>query len=336
MRQWPDLFLPNGYLNMKDIIHLPYTYIFVTGARQIGKTWGSIRTLLDDETRFIYMRRTQTELDACRSPEFSPFKNLGVEVTVKNLTKQVVGFYDAENDARLIAPGFALTTFHNVRGMSGSGYDAILYDEFIPEKVARPIKGEFDAWSNLYETLNSNRELMGRPAMKFINLANSNAAANPIFMELRLVTIMERLKRDRIIFWADDKRDLLIVNVEGSPISEKKKKTALGRLTSGTDFARMAYDNEYAFDDFSNIESKSLKEYRPLVTVGEITIYKHKSRSEYYITEHRAGSPKIYGSSEREVEAFSRSAGKLRDAYLSGDIYFESYLVKTLFIKYTN
>lgn len=335
MRKWPDLFLPNGYLNMKDIIHLPYTYIFVTGARQIGKTYGTLRTLLDDGTRFLYLRRTQTELDACKNPEFSPFKNLGLEITTKNLSKQIVGFYDAETE-NLIAPGFALTTFHNIRGMSGAGYQAIIYDEFIPEKIARPIKGEYDAWSNLYETLNSNRELQGEPPMKFICLANSNSAANPIFMELRLVVTMERMKRDHTIFWADDDRGCLLVNVEGSPISQKKKKTALGRLTAGTDFARMAYDNEYAFDDFSNIESRALREYRPLVSVGEITIYKHKGRSSYYATEHRAGSPKVYGSSEREIEAFSRSAGKLRDAYLSGDIFFENYLVKELFIKYTN
>lgn len=336
MRKWPDLFLPNGYLNMADIIHLPYTYIFVTGARQIGKTWGSIKTLLDDGTRFIYLRRTQTELEACKNPEFSPFKNLGVEVTTKNLAKQIVGFYDANDETRLIAPGFALTTFHNVRGMSGAGYQAILYDEFIPEKIARTIKGEYDAWSQLYESLNSNRELNGQPAMKYINLANANAAANPIFMELRLVLIMERMKRDHTVFWADDYKSILIVNVEGSPISEKKKKTALGRLTEGTDFYRMAYDNEYAYDDFSNIDSRALREYRAIVTVGEITIYKHKSRNNYYCTEHKAGSPKVYGSTEREIAAFSRSAGKLRDAYLSGDIYFENYLVKELFIKYTN
>ena len=336
MKKWPDLFLPNGYLNMKAIMDLRYPFTFVTGARRIGKTYGAISTCLNEGYRFYYMRRTQMELEACKSPDLSPFKDFGITVKAKKMGPQVIGFYDEDNDLKLIAPGIALTTLHNSRGVSGAGYDWIIYDEFIPEKIARPIKGEFDAWSNIYETLNSNRELQGRDPMIYLCLANSNAAANPIFMGLGLVTVLEKMKREHRIFWADDDRGILIVNTEGSPISEQKKNTALGKLTAGTDFARMAYDNEYAFDDFSQIESRALREYRPLVSVGEITIYQHKNRKEYYITEHRAGSPKIYGNSEREIEAFSRGAGKLRDAYLAGNIYFESYLVKVLFIKYTN
>ena len=340
MRKWPDLYLPNGYLNMADIIELKYPFTFVTGARRTGKTYGSLMYNLDNDIPFLYMRRTQKEINACKTPALSPFTDIniarGCDIQAKSMSADVIGFNDMSRGMKLVAPGIALSTFHNVRGISGSQYRQILYDEFIPEKIARPIKGEFDAWANTYETLNSNREIYGMDPIQFLCLANSNAAANPIFMGLGLVSVLEKIKREHLSFWTDERRGILIVNSENSPISEKKKKTALGKLTSGTDFARMAYDNEYAFDDFSNIESKSLKEYRPVVTVGEITIYKHKSRSEYYITEHRAGSPKIYGSSEREVEAFSRSAGKLRDAYLAGNIYFESYLVKILFIKYTN
>ena len=335
-RQFPELFLANGYLNMKGIMDMRYPFTFVTGARRIGKTYGAISECLKNDYKFYYMRRTQTELEACKSPELSPFKDFGINVKAKKMTPQVLGFYDEDNDGSLIAPGIALTTLHNSRGISGEGYDLIVYDEFIPEKIARPIAGEFDAWSNVYETLNSNRELSGEPPMIYLCLANSNAAANPIFMGLRLVTVLERMKREHRIFWTDDERGILLVNVEGSPISEKKRTTALGRLTAGTDFARMAYDNEYAFDDFSNIEPRALREYTPLVTVGEITIYKHKSRKDYFVTEHKAGSPKVYGSNEREIEAFSRGAGRLRDAYLSGQIFFESYLVKILFIKYTN
>ena len=338
----PELFLDSGYLNMKGIIELRYPFTFVTGARQIGKTFGALTYNIDNDIPFIYMRRTDKELKACKSDAISPFTAIniarpGLDIHAKTLAGDVIGFLDLNRDNKLIAPGVALTTLHNVRGISGAAYKQILYDEFIPEKIARPIKGEFDAWSNAYETLNSNRELSGADPIQFIGLANSNAAANPIFMGLGLVRDLERIKNESRIFWTNEKRGILIVNVEGSPISQRKKQTALGKLTSGTDFYKMAYDNEYAFDDFTNIVSRSLKEYKPIVEVGEITIYKHKSRKEYYINTHTAGTAaKSYGSNEREIDAFSRSAGKLRDAYLDGNIWFENYLAKVLFIKYTN
>jgi len=341
MLEFPELFEESGYINMPGIIELGYPFTFVTGARRTGKTFGGLKYNLSHGIKFVYLRRSQTEIDACKTPALSPFmdinQELGYDIQVKPLAKNVIGFYDMGKEMKnLIAPGIALTTLHNVRGISGAEYSQIFYDEFIPEKIARPIKGEFDAWSNAYETLNGNRELKGGKPMQFICCANSNMAANPIFMGLGLVRILERMKKDHQVYYADKGRGILIVNVEGSPISQKKKTSALGKLTKGTDFARMAYDNEYAFDDFSNIESRSLREYKPYKQVGEICVYKHKSRNEYYISEHTAGAPVKYGSSEREIEAFSRGAGVLRDAYLSGRIYFENYLTKVLFLKYTN
>ena len=335
----PELYLDNGYINMSGIIDLKYPFTFVTGARRTGKTYGALMYNLDNDIPFLYMRRTQKEINACKTPALSPFTDIniarGCDIQAKSMGADVIGFNDISRGMKLIAPGIALSTFHNVRGISGAQYRQILYDEFIPEKIARPIKGEFDAWANCYETLNANRELQGKDPMQFVCLANSNAAANPIFMGLGLVSVLEKIKREKRSYWSDDQRGILIVNAENSPISEKKKKTALGKLTVGTDFAAMAYENEYAFDDWSNIESRTLKEYRPEVTVGEITIYRHKGRREYYVSQHMAGSPVVYGINEREIEAFSRSANRYRNAYLDGVMWFENYLAKILFINYT-
>lgn len=69
-----------------------------------------------------------------------------------------------------------------------------------------------------------------------------------------------------------------------------------------SDFAGMALKNKY-MDDISNtVCSKNLKEYRILVVVGEISIYKHKSQEEYYVSQHKSGTPKrIYttGSADK-------------------------------------
>ena len=68
------LYLESGYLNMEYIINLPVPFIFVLGGRGTGKTYGALKYLLDNDKRFIMMRRTQTQVDMIKDSAFNPFK----------------------------------------------------------------------------------------------------------------------------------------------------------------------------------------------------------------------------------------------------------------------
>ena len=70
----------------------------------------------------------------------------------------------------------ALSTFGNLRGVDFSDVDMIFFDEFVPQKNARPIKAEAEAFFNLYETVNRNRELDGRPPVRVLMLSNEAAS----------------------------------------------------------------------------------------------------------------------------------------------------------------
>ena len=87
----------------------------------------------------------------------------------------------------------ALSTFSNLRGFDGSNIKILLYDEFIPERHERLIKNEADAFFNVYETINRNRELQGGPPLIALCLSNSNSLASPIFTALNLVKTLERM-----------------------------------------------------------------------------------------------------------------------------------------------
>ena len=114
-----------------------------------------------------------------------------------------------------------------------------------------------------------------------------------------------------------------------------KKQTALYKLASGS-YADMALSNDFAYNDFSNIRSCGLKEYRLLCSVGEISIYKHKSKRGFYISEHRSGTAAKYDSDEIGLKRYRKAHGiTLYNAYMHNNIVFESMLTKSLFELYT-
>ena len=341
-----QLYNDRGYVNIKEILKHPATFIFIYGGRGTGKTYGTLQEMIDGKHKFIYMRRLDAQVQIVKKDDMQPFKTLntdrGWSITPFPINKYISSFYEADvnADGKLIPQGesygllTALSTFSNLRGVDGSDIECMILDEFIPELNERPIKGEADAIFNAYETINRNRELKGMDPIKLVCLANSNRIDNPIFMELNLVRRAEQIRKAGEDFYYDKKRGMLLIDLYKSKISEEKSETALYQLTKGTEFYNMAIKNAFLNEERGRIETKPIKEYKPVVTIGEITIYKHKSRREYYVTEHRSGSPKTYGTGEKERERFRKDYMFLWKAYMKNMIIFEEYINEILFDKY--
>lgn len=229
----------------------------------------------------------------------------------------------------------ALTTVTNIRGFDASDVKVIFYDEFIPETIDRPIKGEGEALLNAYETINRNRELNGGEPVKFIGCANSNRIDNEVFLSLGIVDECEKMAKKHISMMNLYSKGLTLINAEESPISKLKADTQLYRLTRGNDFSDMALDNSFRYDDRGQIKSKNLAGYKPICVVGEICIYENKSDSnDLYVTTHKSGTPIVYGTSEVELKKFQRDFQYLKVNYFSNDIQFEKALCEILFCKY--
>lgn len=328
------LYLKSGYLNVPYILHYNVPFIFVVGGRGTGKTYGALKYVLESETPFVYMRRTQSQADIISKPEFSPFKTItrdtGIAVTSQPITKYNAAFYRAEQDGDKLIPvgapiGYtmALSTVSNLRGFDASDVQIILYDEFIPEKHERPLKNEADALFNAYETINRNRELSGRPAVKLLALSNANTLENPIFQQLDIIDKVYKMQKSGQTVTINENRGYAVVMLSESPISEAKDKTALYRLTRGSDFEQMAIANSYN-TDFTRPAVIDLIQYAPICTVEGITIYQHKSAPRLYVTLHKSG-----GAAQADPRLYKRQyAQKIIDMDARGLIDYESVSVR--------
>ena len=340
------LYDSNGYVNIPEILKHEATFIFIYGGRGTGKTYGALKEMIEGKHHFIYMRRLAAQTDIVKKESMQPYKTLnddmGWSIQPFPINKYISAFYESDinDDGKVIPVGeqhgllTSLSTFSNLRGVDGSDIDTIILDEFIPELNERPIKGEADALFNAYETINRNRELKGEDPVKLLCLANSNRIDNPLFMELKLVRKAEKIRQDGKEFLYDLKRKMLLIDLYKSQISEAKSDTALYQLTKGTEFYEMAIRNSFINEERGRIETRPIKEYRPMVSIGEITIYKHKSRREYYVTTFRSGSPDTYTTGEKDRERFRKKYLFLWQCYMRREVVFEEYMSEILFDKY--
>ena len=334
------IYLSSGYLDVEKILAYKQPFNFIVGGRATGKTYGALKTAYDNQIRFILMRRTQTQCDLINKPEFNPYKainmDIGSNITVKSISKYnskiIEEFEESEN---ILGYTCALSTISNMRGFDASDVELLIYDEFIPEKHERPLKNEGSAFLNAYETINRNRELKGADPVQVLCLANAFNIANPIFLELGLVGRCEKMKNAGQELYIDKNRGILIVMLYNSRISKAKADTALYRLSSGS-YSDMALSNDFIYNSSENIKSLALKEYTLICTVGEISIYRHKSQRRYYVSEHRTGTAPQYTSDEVNLMRYRKNHGLiLYSAYMRNAITFENMLTKSLFELYT-
>lgn len=335
-----SIYLDNGYLNINQILSYGVPFNFIVGGRGTGKTYGTLKTAYIENKRFILMRRTQAQCDLINKPEFNPFKALnndtGSNAVVKSISKYNAKIVEeTEEDERLLGYTCALSTIANMRGFDASDVELLIYDEFIPEKHERAIKNEGSAFLNAYETINRNREIKGEKPLQVLCLANAFNIANPIFLELGLVGRCEKMKNSGQEIFIDKERGVCVVLLQKSKISKAKADTALYRLSSGS-YADMALSNDFVYNNADNIKSMALKEFKLLCTVGEISIYKHKSKRLFYVSEHRTGTAPIYKSDEVNLQRYRKNHGvALYGAYMRNNIICESLLTKSLFELYT-
>lgn len=341
-----NLYNQEGYCDVPSWIESIYNFIFSTGGRGTGKTYGSLEYVIENNIKFIYLRRTQTEIDEIFTPMLSPFKSLnedkGWAINPFKLTKSVSYFSKSHTDDKNnIKPtgkplGYlmALSVIANIRGFDASDVELIIYDEFIPETHKKRMRGEAEALLNAYETINRNRELKGKKAVKLLCLSNANELANPIYIYLNIVNKVWKMRETGQEIYADNSRGMCVITLDKSEISVKKAETALYKLAKGTPFFTMAIDNKFNQISSSTIKSMPLKEYIPFLVIGEICLYEHKSRAEIYVSEHISGKVKKFGTTKSDRLMIKRAYNWVWIAYLNQYFIFENLMLEVLFLDY--
>lgn len=314
-----------------------YWYICV-GLRGGGKTYSNTRNLIlnrKPDKNFLYMRRTVDELQISLDPNY-PEQNAFLEINsdfdrhviVDNCRKsdKLKRLYENEE---FIGYASSLNEIHKYRGLElFRDTNTIFYDEFIPQANVKKMKKEGEAILQMYETVNRNRELKGQEPVTFILCANSNDISHDLFIELDLVEDLERMKR------RGQKRFrrsyLKVIYFEEKDFIELKRNTVLYQISKRSAYTEMALNNDFAYNDFSNIEPKKLTEYKPVCSINNITIFRHKSRYEYYVTTIKANCKHYKNTEDGRVYFLLEYGREVREAFIYEKIKFSSYLSKKL------
>lgn len=326
------LYDKEGWFNAKDVINSGYAFIFCTGARGIGKTYSTLQYLINNRKPFIYLRRTQDEADLQANEGTSSITKVlnanKLEYRFTKLTKKV-GCIIVEGIPLIYT--CALSTFSSIRGINFDNVKYAVYDEFISEPHVRTFRAEGLALMNFYESVNRNRELEGDKPLVLIGLSNSLNIANDIFMEFDLVTEAEQLTTSGIEVFT--RNNTMLIILQESPISKKKASTTL-YTNASEQYARMAISNKFILNDFTYVRKRNLKEYTIVLNVGDLYLYKHKTRNEYYCTFTKATTKRKYTTGLSDLERFKRAEWRYYARYLDGFITFDSYKAVALFEKY--
>ena len=326
------LFIETGWVNWDYIINQKETFISVVGGRGVGKTYGIFKWMIEHKKKFIYLRRLKSQIDQCSKIEGSPFRKLNNDLNrdIKPFSASGITIYrDGDKTGDIIAVGIALSVVANIRGIDLSDYDYIVFDEFIASTGEHPIKNEFSAFLNFYETVNRNRELEGKQAVKCFMLGNANTLINPYFSAWHFMKTALKMITGNQMVWRSKDSTRMIILLLNSPISEKKRNTALYQ-NSGNDFIEMALDNSFK-TDCTQIKSEPLTEYYHIVSVGELGIYKHKSERKYYVSSTQGDKP-YYDSYGISLRMFQNDFYMLRVYYLvNKNVWFESFELEVIF-----
>lgn len=335
---WPDF-------NVIRKVGAPFNYIW--GGRGCGKTYSALQHVVyEDPLTFLYIRRSQKQVDILATPSMNPFKSLNTDRgdTIEAFPEKdgVYTFFrsDVGENGRRVPAGpplgymAALSTFANLRGFDGSQIRVIIFDEFIPQAGERELKNEYFILMNLYETVNRNRELKGEPPVILWALANANRPEGNIFLSGELLGKAIEMQRKEKNFSLLERRGIALFNMWDSPISKEKRTTVLYLATEGTAFHDMAVSNKFALDDTVPIKSLPLREFRPVCAVGELGVWQHKNEQYIYISGKTDPSVRKFVVADYDLKIFKKKYLWLWICYMEESVVFESDVAHLLFVKY--
>lgn len=351
--------VPNNediYVDLMDYMDDDYPFQIFVGCRGMGKTYSGLKGLSGRaresgfKRKFIYSRRTQDQLDSITDgvdgEGMNPFKRLNADMgtdigfhTLKKKITLISDRYREEDGSIRYAPesygyGIAMKSVASITGLDASDCDDWFYDEFIRQRHEPSFSGEFDAIMGAYETFNRNREFDGSPAMRFWAVSNAVDIYNVLFKGLHLVHDAERMaasgKQHR---YYKDRRLAIHLMQPTEAFRQMKVKTALAQLTKGTEYYDMAFNNDFAYNDFSLIKYQPLTGYRPYAALDDAYIYCKKGEERYYVCYAKCKCERFNSKLRQDVMSFQRNYGvRLVNPFRDGRIAFESYELKELIL----
>ena len=356
------------YYNIQDDKKkYPDAWAFIiVGGRSTGKTYGALKGDLQDKIKFIFAKRTADDVklmcsgtkmikgtDDKEDPDFSPFapinRDIGTDIKAYALYDGLGVFYDTYTDDKgkeyptgaPIGNIIGLSVATKFKGFDMSDCDDLIFDEFIPRKWERVNRGEGDQLMDLYATVSRDRILRGKPPLKLIALANAVNLSNPLSNTLEITDIMADMQLKGIDHLYLEDRGIFIRLLQGTEdFREALEKDPVYKAMGHTAWGQMAYDNQFAYDDLSNVGKQQLKGYKPVCSFKykQCTYYVYQNAGKYFICGsafNDKSKPHYDLNRENDQKRFYLEyAIDLRAECINDNVRFTNYSMYDLIVNY--
>lgn len=336
-----------------------WLYIII-GGRNTGKTYSALKATLINKIKFVFVKRTIEDVDllcagggkiGIKQNEFgvdlSPFKSINrdmhTNIKAFSIKNGLGGFWVTDEEGTPLGTplGYllSLSAVSKFKGFDLSECDWIIFDEFIPAPWERVNKKEGDQLLDLYKTVARDREHRGKEPLKLICLANATQVSNPITNTVELVDKLVDMQIKGIPADYDINRGIFVRMInDNKDFVEKEKETMIYKAMGGTAWGKMAFSNEFAYNDFTSVGKINLKNYIPVVGLEykEKKYYIYQKEGKYYMTKSQNNKCKMYNlNTENSQKAFYIDyVIDLKNECVNGCMTFESYSMYDLIINY--
>lgn len=354
--------MSNYYFNIKDDLErAPEAWAFFAwSGRNTGKTYSTLRYMLESKAKFIFLKRTIEDVKLILSgsgkigsklslygADMSPFKAINrdynTNIRAFGIYKGYLGgFWDCTPDNEPIGEpiGYilSLNAISKVKGFDLSECDYIIFDEFIPSPWERVDRQEGKQLLDLYMTVSRDREHRGRGPLKLIGLANPTEINCPVFQELEIADdAAEMTKRGEEYRLT---RGILLHSIRmGDDFQENEESMAALQAMTGTAWHDMTTGEGFAYNDVNMIKKQPLKGFRCLVelTYRRQKWYIYQRGASYFVTASR-GQP-AEGSYDLNKDQDARRFYQewyfdLKDEYINMNVSFQTYTMYDVIINY--
>lgn len=231
----------------------------IIGARGPGKTFSVLKHRIEDsaadeteQSKFIWLRDTEAVVKkiAAGNSLTAPIEQKTPGFPHVELIKREGDYQFIMNPKsdnwRNLGHLRALSTFHNARGVSYEDVIDITWDEFIPEEGTIIKKNQGAIFLNMYESVNRNRELEGKPPVRITFLSNAEDIYSDVLEDLGVSYILEEMNLNGTKSYRDN--DIWIELLDAAEFREKKKDTFIYRINKNQKFKDKALDNKFVYN----------------------------------------------------------------------------------------
>lgn len=360
------------YYNVsEDVSQHPLAWLYIIiGGRARGKTYSTLLDCLHHESErdFIFLKRTMEDVDLlCTGSgsisqtikdygvNMSPFaainRDTGSDIRAISIKKGIAGFWhtDIDDDGKLsphgspIGKAFALNAVTKYKGFelaSSKTEQWMIFDEFVPNVYDRVNVHEGKQVLDFYKTVSRDRVQRGLEEVKLICLANATNISNPLFNELEITDLVADMVTSGTHMYYDPDRYIFVHLLEDSEeFLSDEMDTGIYKAMSHTRWGKMTYSNEFAYNDFSSVNRKSLKNYQAVCAYQykDETVYIYHNDGCYYVTSSRTNADiQVYNlNRENEQKAFFNDwVITLRTSCIYDLVFFQKYSYYDMLVNY--